>query len=40
LFLKSYGEGNNSSTSPFVGGYGSSKNKIKPGEYTFDLGNG
>lgn len=40
LFLKSYGKGNNPSTSPFVGGYGSSKNKIKPGEYSFDLGNG
>ena len=40
LFLKSYGKGNNSSKSSFVGGYGSSTNKIKPGEYSFDLGNG
>lgn len=40
LFLKSYGEGNNPSKFSFTGGYGSSKNKIKPGEYSFDLGNG
>ena len=40
LFLKSYGEKNSSGRSSFIGGYGSSTNKIKPGEYSFDLGNG
>lgn len=38
LFTKSYGERGKSGLESFQGGYGS--NKIKPGTYTFDLGNG
>lgn len=40
LFMKYYGGKNSSGRSGFIGGYGSSTNKIKPGEYSFDLGDG